>query len=52
LLNFEKKLDMAYLNKTKGVDAKLINKAYDKAMSMKKGGKCNCKSKKCNCKKK
>ena len=42
---------MAYLNKTKGVDAKLINKAYDKAMSM-KGGKCNCKSKKCNCKKK
>jgi len=42
---------MAYLNKTKGVDPKLINKAYDKAMSMKKGGKGSMK-KSSNCKKK
>jgi hypothetical protein len=41
---------MAYLNKTKGVDPKLINKAYDKAMSM-KGGKGSMK-KSSNCKKK
>lgn len=30
---------MAYLSKMKGVDPKLVNKAYDKAMSMKKGSK-------------